>query len=189
MTHAYLGPPSNRADRKRQPGRGVRSQAIWRVPFRRARQAIDSGIGRIETSGRVIDATLRFRASPPRERVRQLLQLANWLDQAVARLERAFHGMEETVERAPEYAADFTLPFLGAAMRCIETIGRLDKLAVRAAEASAQLVQVSPRRPRFVIIVTRRSTFAFATVADAARKVSRGRAPPLSQPALSIHCS
>src|ERR1051325_7459830 len=106
----------------------VRSQAIWRDPFLRARRAIDSAIGRIETSGRVIDATLRFSSKRPAERARQLLQLSAWLDQAVARLERAMHGLEQSAERAPEYVEEFTLPFLGAALRCMETIVRLDRL-------------------------------------------------------------
>ena len=38
----------------------------------------------------------------------------------------------------------------------------------------------APRRPRLPLaVIIRRSPVVFATVADAARKVSRGRAPPL----------
>jgi len=90
--------------------------------------------------------------------------------------------MEKWAERLPDYdhPQDFTLPFIGAACRCMQLLAWLEGLHARAAEAWAQVVRASPRPPRFVPIIVRRSPVAFATVADAARKVFRGRAPPLS---------
>jgi len=160
----------------------VRSRATWRDPFLRARRAIDSALGRYESSGRIIDASHRFGADRPMEQRQRLLQLAAWLDQTIVRLERAIRGMEEWVERLPDYdhAQDFTFPFIGAAFRCMQLVAWLEELHARAAEAWAQVSHASPRRPRFVSVIVRRSPVAFATVADAARKVSRGRAPPLS---------
>ena len=55
--------------------------------------------------------------------------------------------------------------------------------ATPAPAAPAQPARAAaPRHPRFVlvIVIVRRSPVAFATIADAAREVSRGRAPPLS---------
>jgi hypothetical protein len=178
MRYAVAWSPYVRADKRQRRGE-VRSQATWRDPFLRARRAIDSALGRYESSGRIIDASHRFGADRPKER---LLQLSIWLDQTIVRLERAIRDMETWVERLPDYdqAQDFTFPFIGAAFRCMQLLAWLDELRTRAAEALAQVSHASPRHPRFGSVIVRRSPVAFATVADAARKVSRGRAPPLS---------
>jgi hypothetical protein len=183
MGYATNRSPLFRPDRrKRQEGRGVRSKATWRDPFLRARRAIDSTLEGFAPSGRVIDASFRFGLGGPVEQRQRLVQLATWLDQTIVRLERAIRGMEKWAERSPDYdyAQDFTFPFIGAACRCMQLLAWLEDLHARAAEAWAKVVHASPRHPRFVSIIVRRWPVAFTTVADAARKVSRGRAPPLS---------
>jgi len=181
MGYAMNRSPLFRPDRrKRQDREGVRSKATWRDPFLRARRAIDSTLEGFAPSGRVIDASFRFGLGGPTEQRQRLVQLAVWLDQTIVRLERAIRDMEQWAERSPDEPQDFTFPFIGAAFRCMQLVAWLDELRAHAAEAWAQVVHASPRHPRFGSVIVRRWPVAFATVADAARKVSRGRAPPLS---------
>lgn len=191
----------------------LRSQAVWRVPLRRAFRAVDCAVERMESSGRVINAALRFGADRPYDRVRQLCLLSGWIDQAHAQLERAVLGLQQwtdEIARAPQHlAADSALLFLDATLRCMAAMVLLDQISACSVQASAQIVQetrewaesaaaapaaqpirrASPRHPRVIQVLVRRSPAAFATVADAARKVCRGRAPPLSQTARSIRCN
>jgi hypothetical protein len=196
----------------------VRSQAIWRAPLRMARRALDSAIGRIETSGRVIDATLRFGADQPMERAQQLCRLSEWIGEAEQQLGRAIQRVDESVRQialAPEVAADSPRLLTDTTLLFVETAARLEQLSARAVEVSRQIVEetqawaasaepgaaapAAPSRParaaspghgsRRTPVLIRRSRVAFATVADAARKICRGRAPPLSRPAHPIHRS
>ncbi len=208
MGYAKQRSGSFKADQKRRQLRGeLRSQNLWRAPLRKAGRAIDSAMGRIESAGRVIDATLRFGADRPMERVRQLCQLSWGIDEAQRQLQRAQRRWEESFVRialSPEQADAFAPLFLEAALRFLETGLRLDELAHRATQASAQVLEetrtwaaspetgqgaaepapatrkTSPRYSRFILVINRRLPAAFATAADAARKVCRGRAPPLS---------
>ena len=195
--------------KKRRRKEGLRSQAVWRAPLRRARRAINSVIGQIATSGQVIDATLRFGAHRAMERAWQLYRLFQEIDGAQRALHRALRGIEETHRQlglAPEMAPDSARLLMDAALRFAATAAALDQLGQRADQLSAQVVEetqawaasvaaapaapaapaqptraAAPRRPLFPLtVIIRRSPVAFATVADAARKVSRGRAPPLS---------
>ena len=143
MTHVAVRSPSNRAGRKRRQ-RGDVCRQIWRVPLRRARRAIASAVGRIETSGRVIDATLRFGAHRAMERAWQLYRLSQEIDGAERALHRALRGIEETYRQlglAPEMVPDSPRLLTEAALRFAATATALDQLGQRAAQLSVQVVE------------------------------------------------
>src|SRR5689334_18138747 len=81
------------ANRSQRMRRGVSS---WRVPLRRARRRIDSTLARLETSGRVIDATDRFGTARPLEASLYLGHLANWIGDAHLSLQRAWCGVQQS---------------------------------------------------------------------------------------------
>lgn len=148
MAHAVARSPSHRAGRKRRQVEGVRRQ-IWRRPLRCARRAIASAVGRIETSGQVIDATLHFAAGRPLERAWRLAQLCEGIDEAGTQLERALRRLDEAVGQivlAPQTAAGAPQLLVDAARQCVETSQRLDQLTDRLVAAWAKVVEETRNR-------------------------------------------
>ena len=179
--------------------REQRERASWRIPLRRARRAVDCALRRVETSGRVIDASLRFTAAPLADTSRRLHRLSEWIGEAADRLERAVRGVHESVERialAPEHAFDAPLLLTETTVRWIDAAGQLDRVSARLTDATALLaantrtwadvtsaaatpVQTRPAASHDApASLVRRQPFVAANTADAAKEISRGRAPP-----------
>jgi hypothetical protein len=183
-----------------------RERAAWRVPLRRAYRTIDSTLRRIGTSGRLIDATLRFAGGRPAEASRRLQLASQWIAKADEQLQRAARGVEDSIHAIvllPEQILETPLLITATTLHWIGASMRLDQVSLHLVAATASLafdarnraalldicrdVAVPQSRRRSSPVTPWRPRFLTATTADAARKVSRGRAPPPFQSALSSH--
>jgi hypothetical protein len=132
-----------------------------------------------------------------------LADAATQLDRAQIRL----RDTSECIESAPECAAGAPLPMMSAILHWIDAAGRLTAVSERLGDTSTGLVAVAkvaqpsdfrpviaaprpaaarwflwycPSHPsdRIRVLLKRRRRSAPALVADAPRRISRGRAPP-----------
>jgi hypothetical protein len=188
----------------------------WIRPFRRTKRAINSTLGLIETSRRVINACETFAGVRPLRATRQLQRVSGWLSQAAARLERGVECLNATTDSiaiAPADAGDAPERLIDATERWIDAAAQIAMLSNRLDETFTRLVAYvgwtsepldlselfkkkrpaprpiairhpSPRvlsieNSRIFCIHIRRQRSARLTVADAPRRIFRGRAPPL----------
>lgn len=176
-------------------------RAAWRAPLRRARRAVDCALRRVEASNRVIDATLRFAAGRPLETSRRLQRLGDWMVDAQAHLSRVvreLHRSAECAALAPETASAAPALLVDTTARWLDAAVRLDAVSGRVVQTSALLADHARCRPAFFAagaerpavpalarrphpappVLIRPQWFVTTTTAEAARSVSRGRAPP-----------
>ena len=206
---------SSDLSRTRQAGENrctrVERSAPWRRPLRRARRTIAATLGRLEETGRIIDATARFAEGRALETSRRLNLLNHLIGQAEAGLQRALRSVEQTtvlVAAHADRAGDAPALLLVTTALWLDAAMRLDHVSARAVETSSRLVRegrwtpvnastVAPRvssaRPHHVrrapVVVIRRRWFIVAFSVELARKICRGRAPPFDSTARSIHRS
>jgi hypothetical protein len=183
--------PGGNASHSRREGLRWRG---WRRPLRRARRAIAATLGRVEQAGRVIDAAARFGRQRPLAATDRYVHVAARLAGAGTTLELAARSLSETTDwialagvpaGAPELLVETTTLWIAVAARLADTSNRMDAAfgqLLRDVQAGAVLPEpiVDASRPaeagRYTILRTQ-STSAARSLA-AARKVSRGRAPP-----------
>jgi hypothetical protein len=173
-------------------------------PLRRSRHSIDSTVGRIDASSRVIEAAERFAPSRPIAATKQLLLVALWLAEAAAHLDRAARGFHETFDwiaagagsmADAQHLTEVTRRWTDATRRLVEVSNRLDVVfyqlhgavigGVIAPESLSPALAVRAAAPRTIVphrgsdaplfIVEPR---AAGRVLAGARSISRGRAPP-----------
>lgn len=199
---------ASRQDASNSRWGSVRSRESWKHPIRRVERAINSSLRLAEASRRVIDASERFAAGRPfKQTSRQLLRASAWLARAGDQLGLAVRGLQETTDaakRAPERAAEAPRRLFVDTARWIDAAGRVAVLSNRIEEVYTSLrasalrphgillesprvalrsalaaPRRAPSRGRLSLVPIRRRHHALSGAVDAARKVSRGRAPPL----------
>ena len=206
---------SSDLSRTRQAGENrctqPRQRAPWRRPLQRARRRIVATLGRVEETGRIIDATARFAEGRALETSRRLHLLNRLIGEAEAALHRAMRCVEQStalVAAHADQAGDAPALLLVTTALWLDAAVRLDRVSARAVETSSRLVRegrwtpvnastVAPRvssaRPHHVrrapVVVIRRRWFIVAFSVELARKICRGRAPPFDSTARSIHRS
>jgi hypothetical protein len=168
------------------------------------RRAIDVSMRRIDCSRRVIEASERLVGRQPLRAPGELLRVANWLSDAVVQLHRASVRLEETsnclalapepIPEAPALVVDATLDWFGASAWLLATQDRLGDLTARVVRClgGERYITLRPAAPRWSRqycqsrpsdrilrqLLKRRRRVAPAAVAEAPRRISRGRAPP-----------
>lgn len=188
----------------------VSKSTSWRAPLRRARRRIKSTLGRVAHSAVVIDATLRFAPGRPRETALRIFALNRWIAQTQEILQRALRDVGSATDLvaeqadqahdAPALLTSTTILYLAAAYELGQVSARLAQTASRlAADTSWAFVHTgnvpepppAPARPNVVrhapvVVILRRSVIVSFSV-ELARKICRGRAPPIGSIALSVH--
>ena len=178
----------------------------WTRTLRRARQALGSPLSRIEASARVIEAAARFAPSRPFAATKQILLVALWLSEAVVHLDRAARGLQETTEwiaitgapaDVPQRITDSTFQWIDASRRLLDVSNRLDTTFAQFCGAvTGGVIRFESPSPAFATDVVTSDAIvardgngapllfiveprAAAAAVAGARKISRGRAPPL----------
>lgn len=185
MQHTPVGAASSRTERLRRR---------WRAPLHRACRAIASTLGRVERAGRVIDAASRFERQRPLAATQRYTFVAGRLSNAGASLDFAARSLRETTEwiaaggvpaGAPELLAETTALWIVVAARLADTSNRMDSAfaqLLRDVQSGAIVPEpiADETRPAEAgrCTVLRTQTFSAAGALTAARRVSRGRAPP-----------
>ena len=150
---------------------------------------------RLEGSGRVIEATALFGAarpfevSPPMTRlVRQIIETRRGLEHACDGIRESFHLLTADPDFSPAGAwllLDTTVRWVDTVEHLFETWWRLGQTSERivrhARAAAAAYVAPAKRAPirRPTVVLIRRRSVLIAFCVELARKISRGRAPPV----------
>jgi hypothetical protein len=183
-----------------------RSRDSWTRPLRRMRRAIDSSVRLIHACHRMVVSSERWAGPRPIKATNQLLRVSSRLVEAAEQLMRAGHSLKDTVEcleRTPdEHAAGAPGKLIDATARWFDAAKRLDVLSNRVDADIAWLREwvTSLEFLNWPIpdsgwlrsrLASRRAGLArlyrsYATTAtEAVRRLHRGRAPPLLDPARS----
>lgn len=199
MTARVSASPALRENPPRSRRRGEK-RAAWRAPLRRAWRALDASLRRVDATRRVVEASERCGARRPIEVTRQLQRAGNWLSTAAALLSRSVRDADRSCSCAvlePQRAAAVRPLLFVTAVRWLDAAGRLDAASMALESAMAGLVEqvrtwtvwpedrrAAPARAasrpihHATLVLIRRQWFVAAVAADAARRISRGRAPP-----------
>jgi hypothetical protein len=190
MTNVFARPASHENAIDPRSGELRAGGGSWPRTLRQARRALDVSVRRIDSSTRVVGAAQRHAFGPLNETTQRLKRVSLSIIDAGANLQRAALGLLETnqcIALAPELAA-------GAPEQCIELTALWIETAQRLAalsnwmEAMLKLCVTGPRTTQIrkpedghrpAIPVRRQRLTPLLTVAEAPRRISRGRAPPL----------
>jgi hypothetical protein len=190
MTSIQSRSASNNGANDSRPGELRSGVGPWRQSLSRAHRAIDISVRRIDSSIDVIGAAQRYAFGPLSETNQRLERLTLTVLDVGENLRRAALGLKETNDRmaeAPELAGGAPEQCIEATALWIETAQRLAVLS-ECVDTLFKLYITGPRTSQFSLpadgyrppIPVRRQRFKpVLTVAEAPRRVSRGRAPPL----------
>lgn len=180
----------------------------WPRRFRRTRKVIDRSLRLIETSCRVVEATERFAARRPLRAAQRYRRVSEVIDEVTLQLSAAAHTLQMGADagNAPEVLARATAHWAAARQKLFVLAARLgdtfdlimDAIAsgktLDLSELSARPIGIAPRVIRLRplperrrsrgsgcnrVLQQRRRRAVRRTFAEAARRVFRGRAPPL----------
>jgi hypothetical protein len=190
---------SSRAERKRWRS--------WPCRLRRTRKVVDRSLRLIETSCRVVEAAERFAARRPLRAARQYRRVSDVLNEVTVQLSAAGQTLQTgACELGPEALARATAHWAAATQKLFVLTGRLGDtfdLIMEAVGSGATLdlsnliahpignaprvIRLRPRPARRLslgsscnrVLHLRRRRSVAPTFAEAARRIFRGRAPPL----------
>jgi len=176
----------------------------WKRSHSRVRRAIDSSLRRMGSSERMIEASERFGARRPVETLRQLMRVSEVLRTAGRELERVSRGLPlappflfletmaqlvcatgrlaELSERADQSRAWLVDAVLSGAVPVDPFDPALEALRLAAEPQpvpATPLLDLMEPDSGFRQFFIRRRRFVPAALADAPRRISRGRAPPV----------
>ena len=180
-----------------RPDRDVHSS--WRRPLRRMRRELACSLRRIEASRRLMAVPVGFWLRHWAEGSQRCLRASEWLADAASRLHSISEGLYETtvaMARAPETAAgvpdhliEITRQVLEASAWLIDVSNYVSVFTGEPGKsAGRRTIRRRPVRARSQVSTPIRRQ-ARVSETDAARRVSRGRAPPSIRTARSSHRS